>query len=77
MVKDLRKYAQSTNFRLILGGLILVTVVAFILIALFYGINSALFGLICVFAALIPISIVLFLFFLLNRYISNERKKQE
>jgi fatty acid desaturase len=77
MVKDLRKYAQSTNLRLLLGGLVLVTLVAFILITFFYGINSAFFGLICVFATLIPISIVLILFFLLNRYISNERKKQE
>jgi len=77
MERDLRKYANSTLFRLILGGLVLVTVVGFILISIFYGINAAFFGLFCVVAALIPIAILLIIFFFLNRYISNERKKQE
>jgi biotin transporter BioY len=77
MVKDLRKYTQSTVFRLILGGAIIIFVLGAILIAIFYGINSALFGLLCLLAALIPVGIIALIFILINRYVESERKKQE
>jgi hypothetical protein len=48
-----------------------------ILIAIFYGINSALFGLLCLLAALIPVGIIALIFILINRYVESERKKQE
>jgi len=65
MHRDLRKYAQQTNLRLLLGGLMLLFIVGGGLIWLFYGRNAAIIGLICLVFGLLPIIIIwLFLSFL-------------
>ena len=58
MIRDMRKYSRQTGFRLIVGFLILVFVVGEGLIYIFYGSDSALVGLICLVAALIPVFLI-------------------
>ncbi len=77
MKRDLRRYAETTTFRLILGGILLIFIIGLILIGIFYGINSALFGLLCLVSALLPVGLIIFIIFLIGRYVDNQRKKQE
>lgn len=58
MSRDLREYAKQTNFRLILGGLLLLFVVGLGLIYIFYGPRAALTGIICFFVGLSPLLLI-------------------
>ena len=71
MTKDLRKYAKQTNFRLIVGTIIILFVVGLGLIAIFYGLNAALLGLICLLGAFIPIGLIVLLLFGLDRLVNR------
>jgi TM2 domain-containing membrane protein YozV len=66
MSRDLRKYAQQTNIRLIAGGLIVLFVVGIGLIYFFYGQGAALTGLLCLFVGLIPLILIWLMFYLLE-----------
>jgi hypothetical protein len=66
MSRDLRKYANQTNVRLILGGIILLFVVGIGLIYLFYGQRTALTGLLCLLIGMIPLFLIWLLFWLLE-----------
>ena len=55
MKRDLRKFAQQTNFRLVLGFLVLVFLIGDGLIYLIYGAGAAVTGLICIAGALTPV----------------------
>jgi hypothetical protein len=66
MSRDLRKYAQQTNVRLIFGGLVVLFVVGIGLIYSFYGQGAALIGLLCLLVGLIPVILIWLLFFLLD-----------
>jgi len=57
-MRDLRKYAQQTDRRLIVGGLLILFVVGDGLIYLFYGHQAALAGLICLLIGLIPLVLI-------------------
>lgn len=57
-MRDLRKYAKSTNLRLIAGFILLLIVVGVGLIYLIYGPGAAVTGLICVFAGLAPLVLI-------------------
>ena len=57
-MRDLRKYAQQTNRRLILGGLLLLFVVGDGLIYFIFGRSAALSGLICLAIGLSPILLI-------------------
>lgn len=59
MSKDLRKYAKQTNTRLIIGGILLLIFVGGGLIYLIYGGGAAITGLLCIFAGLIPILLII------------------
>ena len=59
MGHDLRRYNRQTNFRLIIGALIVIFVVGDGLIYLFYGFNAALTGLMCMGTGLIPIGLTI------------------
>lgn len=61
-MRDLRKYAQSTNFRLILGFVFLLLLVGDGLIYLIYGQGAAVMGLICIVGGLVPIGAIIALF---------------
>jgi hypothetical protein len=77
MRRDLRRYAETTTFRLIIGGVLLTFTIGIILIGIFYGVNSAIFGLICLASAFIPIGLIILAIFVIGRYVEDQRKKQE
>jgi hypothetical protein len=76
MSHDLRKYARETQFRLILGGIILLVVVGDGLVYLIYGPSAAVSGLLCIGAGLIPVLLVGGLIALLS-YITRKVNKDE
>ncbi len=57
MSRDLRKYARQTNVRLTVGALLLLFLVGDGLIYLIYGEGAAVFGLLCILAAFVPIGL--------------------
>lgn len=72
MSKDLRKYAQSTQMRLITGFLLLVFIVGDGLIFIFYGRGAGLAGLICLLSAMLPIVLVVFFLWVADRIVGNQ-----
>lgn len=72
-MQDLRKYASQTNFRLILGGLIILLVVGEGLIWIIYGGPAALMGLLCIGAGLIPVIIIVIILAVMEKIVKNQR----
>jgi len=70
--RDLRKYSQQTNIRLIAGGLVLVFVVGVGLIYFFYGAAAALTGLLCLIIGLIPLILIWLMLWLIERFTKRE-----
>lgn len=66
MSHDLRKYAKQTNFRLILGGLLLLFVVGLGSIYILYGPRAALTGMICLVVGLSPLLLIWIMFLLIE-----------
>ena len=66
MTRDLRRYARQTNFRLIVGALLLLFIVGDSLIYLIYGPGAAVMGLLCLLAGLIPVALTLLIMLLLD-----------
>jgi hypothetical protein len=58
MSRDLRKYTQQTNFRLIVGALLILFIVGVGLIYWIYGSGAAVMGLLCLLAGLAPILLI-------------------
>ncbi len=58
MIRDLRKYASQTIFRLAVGGILLLFIVGDGLIYLIYGPGSAITGLICLAGGLFPVILI-------------------
>jgi hypothetical protein len=56
--RDLRSYARSTQFRLILGALILIVVIGNGLIWLIFGADSARMALLCIGIGLAPVLLI-------------------
>ena len=71
--KDLRAYTRSTQARMIAGFLLLVFIVGDGLIFIFYGKGAGLAGLICLFAALLPVLLVIFFLWVADRVVENQR----
>jgi hypothetical protein len=59
MNSDLRRYAKQTNFRLIVGFILILFIVGDGLIYLFFGRGAAILGLICLLGSLAPIVLIL------------------
>ena len=57
-MRDLRKYSQQTNRRLILGGILLLFIVGDGLIFIFYGREAALTGLTCLLFGVAPLLLI-------------------
>ena len=57
-MRDLRKYAQDTNKRLVWGALALILIVGLGLIFVFYDLGGALSGLVCMAAGLAPVILI-------------------
>ncbi len=64
MLRDLRQYSQQTNLRLFAGFLLLLLVIGEGLIWTLYGVGAALFGLLCLLAAVLPITLIWLLLWL-------------
>ena len=58
MSRDLRRYSRQTNFRLFLGGLVVLILVGDGLIYIFYGDQAAIAGLACLMVGLAPILLI-------------------
>ena len=58
MTRDLRKYASQTRVRLLIGLFVLLFLVGDGLIYLIYGQGSALMGVICLLAGLVPAGLI-------------------
>jgi TM2 domain-containing membrane protein YozV len=71
MGRDLRQYASQTNSRLIVGGILLLFLVGDGLIYLFYGLNAALMGLLCLSIGLVPLIFIWGLLWLLDRAVKH------
>jgi len=66
MARDLRKYASQTNFRLVVGGLLLLFIIGDGLIYYFYGKGAAVLGLFCILAGMVPVVLTVFVIFLMD-----------
>ena len=66
MSRDLRKYAQDTNTRLVIGAFLLLFLVGDGLIYLFYGKGAALMGLLCLLAGVSPLLLILLVMLVLD-----------
>lgn len=60
--RDLRRYANQTQARLIVGALLLLFIVGDGLIYLIYGAGPALMGLLCLGAGLLPVIAIILIF---------------
>jgi energy-converting hydrogenase Eha subunit E len=58
MNRNLRKYANQTNVRLIIGFLLILFIVGDGLIFLFYGQGAAMMGFICLLAGITPVILI-------------------
>ena len=66
MSRDMRNYAKQTNFRLIVGGIILVFLIGDGLVYLIYGPAAAVSGLLCIGAGLVPLALILIVFWVMD-----------
>lgn len=73
--RDLRKYAQQTNTRLIAGALLVLFIIGDGLIYVFYGPGSAIVGLLCLGAGLLPIGLILLFFWLLDWVVKRANRE--
>ncbi len=75
MSRDLREYEKQTNRHLIIGGLVLLFVVGVGLIYLFYGVNAALLGLLCITAGLLPVLVIWLALSLMDYFVKAQNRK--
>jgi hypothetical protein len=66
MSRDLRKYARDTNIRLLIGFILLLFIVGGSLIYMIYGVEGAMFGLICLLAGLAPLVLIGLILYLME-----------
>jgi TM2 domain-containing membrane protein YozV len=59
MSRDLRRYARQTNFRLLMGTLLILFVVGLGLIYMFYGLGGLITGLLCMLGGLAPVVLII------------------
>jgi hypothetical protein len=72
-VRDLREYARQTNFRLVLGFILLLLLVGDGLIYLFYGKSAAATGLFCILAGLVPVMMIVIAFWIIEVILKANR----
>ncbi len=74
MKRDLRKYARQTSVRLLFGGLLILFVFGDVLIYFLYGQNAALLGLLCLGVGLLPVLLILLIFFVMDWVIERAKR---
>ncbi len=75
MKRDLRKYARQTSTRLLFGGLLILFIIGDVLIYFIYGRNAALLGLLCLGVGLLPILLILFIFWFMDWVIRRANRE--
>ncbi len=75
MTRDLRKYAKQTDTRLLVGFLLILFLVGDGLIYAFYGLRPALLGLFCLFAGTVPLILIAFILWGLEKLAKRWRAK--
>jgi hypothetical protein len=75
MPEDLRKYARQTTTRLIIGSIALIFVVGGGLILYFYGTGAFVFGLLCLLGGLVPVILILLIFWGLEAIVKRNRSE--
>ncbi len=76
MSRDLRKYHRHTNYQLIAGAVILLFVVGGGLVFLIWGKSTAISTLLCMGAALIPVGLIVSIFWILDWIVKRARKDE-
>jgi len=64
--RDLRAYARSTQFKIVLGALLITFVVGNGLIWLLYGSDAASLGLLCMGIGLVPVLLIIISMWMMN-----------
>jgi hypothetical protein len=75
MTRDLRRYSRQTNFRLLIGFLVLVFLLGDGLIYLFMGRNAAIMGLACLLLGLAPALLVWLFLVAIGWLVKKERER--
>ena len=71
---DLKKYNNQTVTRLLVGGLLIVFIIGDGLILLFYGIEAAGVGLLCLLGAMVPIGLIMGVIWLMDWYVKRANR---
>ena len=74
MPQDLRKYASTTNKRLVIGAIVLILVVGVGLIAWLYGKGAAAAGLLCILGGMVLVGLVALIFYLIGVFLKHSNK---
>lgn len=74
-MRDLRRYARATNFRLIIGGLLLLFVVGDGLIYLIYGPAAAVSGLLCLGIGMVPLALIMLSLWIMDWIVKRANSK--
>ena len=69
---DLRDYRKQTNFRLVIWFIVILFVVGLGLIWAIFGANSALLGFFCLIGFSIPIGLIAFFLFGLEKFVEKQ-----
>lgn len=74
-MRDLRKYANQTNTRLIVGGILVLLIIGDGLIWVIYGGGAAITGLLCIGAGLFPILIIIGILAVMEWIVKRNRQE--
>ncbi len=76
MSRDLRKYHRQTNTQLIAGAILLLFVIGGGLVYLIWGSSMTVSTLLCMGAALIPVGLIISIFWILDWIVKRARKNE-
>lgn len=65
-MRDLNQYKRETSTRLVIGSIVLIFLIGDGLIFLIYGKGPGLMGLACLFAALMPVLLIVLVIYFIN-----------
>ncbi len=75
MSRDLKEYEKQTNRRLIIGAVVMLLVVGVGLIWLVYGGGAASMGFFCIMAGLVPVVLIVGVFYAADWIMKNAGRK--
>jgi hypothetical protein len=75
MGKDIRDYTSQTEFRLIVGAILILFIIGGGLILIIYGPAAAGLGITCLLMTLLPVSIIILFLWVLDWIVKRENSK--